>query len=97
MSKRTILALLISLNGILLTALMLAAYPPPAALAQPVPRTGEYMLITAEAELNNDAIYLIDLGRRQLHAFRSQIPRGGGGPIRVVWVHMRDLLRDFRR
>jgi len=97
MSKRVFVVLLVGINFILLLGLLLSAYSPPAAFAQAVPLTGEYMLVTAEAELNNDAIYVIDLNKRQLHAFRARVPRGGGGPIQIGWVHMRDLKRDFQR
>jgi hypothetical protein len=97
MNKRVITAMLVGLNFVLLLSLLLTAYSPPAAVAQAVARTDEYMLLSAEAELNSDVLYLLDLNQRQLHAFRVIVPRGGQGPIQVGWVNMRDLIRDFRR
>jgi len=96
MSKRVLIVLLAGLNVMLLVCLLLSAYSPPAAFAQAVARTGEYILVAGEAEFNNDVIYLLDLNRRQLHAFRALIPRGGQ-QIRMGWVGMRDLARDFGR
>ncbi len=95
MTKRTLVALLAGLNVLLLTILLLSSYTPPQAFAQGLARSSEYILVSAEAEQSNDAIYLLDLRTRQLHAFRSTFPRTGGDPTRVTLVHTRDLVRDF--
>jgi hypothetical protein len=95
MSKRVVLLLLVALNLALLSALVLGTYTPPQAFAQGLQRSGEYLLVSAEAEQSNDAIYLIDVRTRLMHAFRSTFPRAGGDPIRVTLLHTRDLVRDF--
>ncbi|MBI4578622.1 MAG: hypothetical protein HY718_02915 [Planctomycetes bacterium] len=95
MTKRIAIILLVGLNLFLLAVLMLGSYTPPQALAQALARSGEYILVCARAEQSNDAIYLLDLRTRQLHAFRSTFPRAAGDPIRVTHLHTRDLVRDF--
>lgn len=95
MSKRVAIVLLVALNLGLLSVLILGTYTPSQAFAQGLTRSGEYICVAAEAEQSNDAIYLLDLRTRQLHAFRSTFPRAGGDPIRVTLVHTRDLVRDF--
>lgn len=95
MTRRVLILLLAALNVILLSVLVLTTYTPSAAYAQGLTRSGEYILIAAEAETSNDAIYLLDLRTRQLHAFRSTFPRAGGEPIRVTLMNSRDLIRDF--
>lgn len=97
MTKRNVVVLLAGLNLLLLAMLILATYTPPAAYAQGLTRAGEFVLVSAEAEQSNDAIYLLDLRSRQLHVFRSNFPRAGGDPIRVAFMHTRDLVRDFGR
>lgn len=95
MSKRVVVIGLAAVNLGLLAAFILSTYSPPQAFAQGLARSGEYLLIAAKAEQTNDAIYLLDLRTRQLHAFRSTFPRAGGDPIRVGLMHTRDLVRDF--
>lgn len=95
MSKRVAAFLLVALNLGLFSALLLGSYTPSQAFAQGLTRSGEYILVAAEAEQSNDAIYLLDLRTRQLHVFRSTFPRAGGDPIRVTLLHSRDLVRDF--
>lgn len=95
MSKRVVVFLLAALNLGLLAVLALTSYSPSQAFAQGLSRSGEYILIAAKAEQTNDAMYLLDLRTRQLHAFRSTFPRAGGDPIRIGLVHTRDLVRDF--
>jgi len=97
MSKRGVIVLLVGVNLALLAGLILITYTPSPAMAQAVTRSGEYILVAAEAQLDNDVIYLLDLGTRQLHAFRGELPVMAEQPIRVRWYHSRDLARDFRR
>jgi hypothetical protein len=95
MSKRVLILALAAVNLVLLLVLVLSTYTPSQAFAQGLSRSGEYILVAAKAEQTNDAIYLLDLRTRQLHAFRSTFPRAGGEPIRVGLIHTRDLVRDF--
>jgi hypothetical protein len=95
MSKRAIILLLVGFNLALLAAVVLSAYTPSQAFAQGLARSGEYILVAAEVEQSNSAIYLLDLRTRQLHAFRSTFPRAGGEVVRIAHLHTRDLVRDF--
>lgn len=97
MTKRTVLALLVGVNLLLLAVLVLITYTPPQAFAEGPSRSGEYILVSARAVQSNDTIYLLDLRTQQLHAFQSTFPRAGGDPIRVTLAHTRDLTRDFGR
>ena len=96
MSRRALLVALIGVNLALIACLILSSYTPPKAYAQPVSLRGEFILVSAEAETDNDVIYLLDLARRQLHAFRAQMPVAAGQTIMVRWFYTRDLIRDFR-
>ena len=96
MSRQVLIVLLVGVNLFLLGVLILSNYTPPEAQAQPVSLRGEFILISAQAERDNDTIYLLDLGRRQMHAFRAQVPQMIEQPMMVRWYHSRDLVRDFR-
>jgi hypothetical protein len=95
MTRRTFVVLLAGLNLFLFTFLALSTYSPPQAFAQGLSRSGEYIMVSGRTIQSNDAIYLLDLRTRQLHAFQSTFPRAGGDPVRVSLVHTRDLVRDF--
>jgi hypothetical protein len=96
MSRNVLLVLLVGANLFLLACLILFSYSPPEAKAQPVSIRGEFILVSAQAERANDTIYLLDLARRQMHAFRCQAPKLAEQPMMVRWYHSRDLARDFR-
>ena len=96
MSRQVLVVLLVGVNLLLFGCLILSSYPLPEAKAQSVSLRGEFILISAQAEPNNDTIYLLDLARRQMHAFRAQIPQLAEQPLMVRWYHSRDLVRDFR-
>jgi len=95
MNKGAVITLLLVLNAALAAILVLGAYSPPAAMAQGIGRSGEFILVAAEAEMNNDALYLVDLRTMQMHAFRTTMP--GVEPVAIGLVGSRDLARDFRR
>lgn len=97
MTKRVLITGLVLVNLVLLACLVLTTYSPPQAVAQAVSRAGQYILIAAEAERTNDVVYLLDLEKRELHAFRSHIPPVAGAAVQIAWHDMRDLRRDFRR
>jgi len=96
MSRQALIVFLVGVNLLLLGGLILSSYSLPEAKAQSVSLRGEFILVSAQAERNNDTIYLLDLARRQLHAFRAQVPRLAEQPMMVRWYHSRDLVRDFR-
>ncbi len=85
--------MLVCLNMLLLTAIVLRSYTPPTALAQGIGTglAGNYVVVSGEIQDGYDAVYLIDLQSRYLHAFyydRGQKALRHGG--------FRDLERDFR-
>jgi hypothetical protein len=96
MTRQALIILLVGVNLFLLGVLVLSSYSPPEAKAQAVSLRGEFILVSAQAERANDTIYLLDLARRQLHAFRATVPRVADQPMMVRWYASRDLVRDFR-
>ncbi len=93
MSRQSVLVLLVGLNLLLLGAIILSVYTPPAALAQAPGRSADYLLVSGRIQVEHDAVYLFDLRNRLLHVFRA-VP---GQPINVIPVDTRELARDFRR
>jgi len=93
MNKRTIAILLVGLNLTLLAALILAAWKPPAALAQPVPLASNYLMVAAEIRDGADALYVFDLAQRRMHVF---VPNMDQNNRRLVYEGFRDMARDFR-
>ena len=96
MSRQAFIILLVGVNLLLLGVLILSSYSPPEAQAQPVSLRGEFILVSAQATEDNDAIYLFDLARRQMHVFRAAVPTVAEQAIMVRWYSSRDLVRDFR-
>jgi hypothetical protein len=95
MSRRVILVLLVGLNLALLACLVLSTYSPPAAFAQEAARPGGYVLLAAQAEVSNDAIYLLDVKAQQLHVYRTNYPHMPRQPVVIGEITSRDLARDF--
>jgi len=97
MTKQALIVFLVGVNLFLLGCLLLSAYTPPLAIAQEVAEAGNnYILVAAEAERDNDAVYLIDVTDERLYAFRSAYPRFPDLPVRISLMDVRDLKRDFR-
>lgn len=97
MNKSSLIVLLVGVNLFLLSCLILTAYTPPTALAEEAAESTEgFVLFAAEAERQNDAVYLLDTKNHRLHAFRTNFPRVAGGPTAIAWLAGRDLMRDFR-
>ena len=91
MSKSTWVALLVCLNLVLLTGIVLATYSSPAALAQGTGLAGNYMVVSGEIQNPYDALYILDLKSRTLHAFMWDV-----ATKRLTYTDFRDLERDFR-
>ena len=91
MSKKLCLALLVCLNFILLTALCLACYSLPNAFAEGAGLASNYLVVAGEIQNEHDALYLIDLRERTLHAFYWE-----KGRRELHYADWRDLDRDFR-
>jgi hypothetical protein len=91
MNKSFGVILLVGVNLALLAILVGTAYPPPAAMAQPVGGAGNYLLVCGNTEQDSDAIYLLDLANRNLHTFTVR-----KGQVRLEYRGFRDLEQDFR-
>ncbi|MBU0638249.1 MAG: hypothetical protein KKB50_05235 [Planctomycetes bacterium] len=91
MSKNACLSLLVCLNLVLLTALALAAYSPPQALAQGTGLAGNYLVVTGEIQNEYDGLYIVDLRDRTLHGFYFD-----RGTKKLRYSGFRDLESDFR-
>jgi len=97
MNKRTLIVMLTGLNLFLLACLLLTSWSPPQALAQdPATPTSTYLLVAAEADMFNDAVYLLDVQNDRLYLFRSTYPYMVNKPLVIKWIDTRDLKRDFR-
>jgi hypothetical protein len=97
MNKSALIVLLVGVNLFLLSCLILTAYTPPSAAAEEAAKSKkEFILFSAEAERDNEAVYLLDARNHRLHAFRTNFPRVAGGPTVIAWLAGRDLMRDFR-
>ncbi len=95
MHKDAWLVFLVGLNLTLLAALLLSVYEPPAAFAQEAGNDSGFILVSAEAELDNEATYLLDVRNNRLHAFRTTFPHLPGQPVAVGHVAYRELRADF--
>jgi hypothetical protein len=93
MTKRALIVLLVGVNLVLLATLILAGWHLPAAYAQAAPLGQNYVLITGQVNDNSDALYMVDVSQRRLHAF---IPNRDLNNRRAFYVGFRDLQRDFR-
>lgn len=97
MSRNALLVLLAGANLLLLTGVVLLAYTPPAAVAQAEMAASGFAIVGAQAELRNDAVYVLDGPNHLLHAWRVMpFPRSIEDPIGLVYMDTRDLARDFR-
>lgn len=91
MSKNTWLALLVTLNLVLVAGLVLTATSPKAALAQGTGLAGDYLVVAGEVQDSHDAVYMIDMRSRILHVLYYD-----RGTKRLKYGQARDLERDFR-
>jgi hypothetical protein len=92
MNKRTGLSALICLNVVLATAIAVIAWPAPvSAHAQAAGLAGNYLAVTGEIQDQFDALYVLDVRARTIHAFTYD--RGNKQLSYIAW---RDLERDFR-
>lgn len=91
MKKNTVLAILVCLNLALLAGVVLTQYSLPSARAQATGLAGNYLMVAGEIQDNYDALYLVDLKERALHAFFYD-----RGTRRLELGGSRDLEKDFR-
>ncbi len=93
MSKRGLIVLLTVVNLVLLATLILSSWRLPAAYGQAVPLGQQYLVVAAEIKDGVDALYVLDVSLRRLHAF---VPNRDHNDRRLFHAGSRDLLRDFR-
>jgi hypothetical protein len=91
MTKKALIVLLVGVNLLLGTTLVLLSGRPKTALAQAAPLAANYLMVSGVIQKDHDALYVIDLGNRELHVF--EVDRT---TRRVTHRDRRDLLRDFR-
>ncbi len=92
-TKRSIITGLVGLNLSLLAAMILGNYSPPAAKAQAVGASANFVAVTCQADVNYDVLYVLELGRRTLHCFAPNRDQSG----KVDFAGSRDLSDDFTR
>ncbi len=91
MSKNSWLTLLVCLNLVLLLGLLATVRPPQPALAQATGLAGSYLTAAGRIQSDFDALYLLDVRERTLHAFYFE-----RGSRDLQYAGYRDLERDFR-
>jgi hypothetical protein len=93
MSRTTVVALLVCVNLVLLTAVLLVAVPPPrTAMAQgTMGLADKYMMVAGQIQSEFDALYIVDMQERLLHVFYFR-----RGTRDLEYGGYRMLERDFR-
>jgi hypothetical protein len=91
MSKNTVISLLACLNLALIAALVFASTSLPSAHAQATGLAGNYVVVAGEVRDEFDALYVVDLRVRVMHAFLYD-----RGAKRLLLADSRDLERDMR-
>jgi len=91
MVKNIVLAILVCANLGLLAGIVLQASAPSLALAQATGLAGNYLAVAGEIRDQYDALYLLDVKARRLHAFYYDV-----GRRELTYVGNRDLERDIR-
>jgi hypothetical protein len=91
MNKTAWLTLLVCVNLVLITGIVLFGSAPRTALAQGTGLAGNYMIVTGAIQTGFDALYVLDLRERTLHAFFFV-----KGSNNIEYGGYRDLERDFR-
>ena len=90
--KALALASLVALNAMLLAAIVMATVPERTAQAQVGGGlAGQYLVVAGEIQDQFDAVYMIDVRARALHAFTFD-----RGTKQLELGDSRDLERDFR-
>ncbi len=88
--KSVWLAVLVGVNLALLAGLLLVGTPPRAAAAQGAGQGGNYLVVSGQVQNGLDALYVLDLRERALHAFYFE-----KGARDLKYGSFRDLERDF--
>lgn len=91
MQRSRLIGGLVGLNLALLFCLVGYAVAPRTAVAQDTSLAGNYMMVTGEVQEGFEALYMIDMKSRTLHAFVYD--RTGR---QLVYLDRASLERDFR-
>jgi hypothetical protein len=91
MKFTTAFAALVCVNLLLLTAIIFVATAPRTAVAQGTGLADNYLLVAGEIQDKFDALYLLDLRERTLHAFFFE-----KGTRHLQYGGFRSLDADFR-
>lgn len=91
MSRTSVLAGLICVNLVLVTALLFVGTTPRVAQAQPAGQASNYMIVAGEVMDEFDALYIVDMRERTLHTFVFR-----RGTRELEYGGYRLLDRDFR-
>lgn len=94
LSKRSIIVALTGLNLLLLAALILSSYSPPAAFAQGRGRPGDFMMATCQIHSDYDALAVFNTQKGMMYTF---VPRESSGAFKLVPTGFRNMARDFGR
>ncbi len=93
-TRRSVIAILVGVNLVLLAALLMGSYSLPAALGQGAARAGDFVCVTAKAAGQSyDVLYLLDVRGRKLYGFYPAAAQ----PVRLTATAPRDLAADFGR
>lgn len=91
-TKRSLIVVLVGVNFVLLAALWVGSYSPPAAFAQGSARAGDFASVTAKAAGQTyDVLYVLDVPARKMYAFYPTQQQ------RLKAAPPRDLSKDFDR
>lgn len=91
-SKRSWIGILVSVNVVLLAALLMQIVSLPSALAQARGRRGGFVCVTAKGSGQTyDVLYMLDTSRGELHALYPDLSG------QLVHAAKRDLRKDFER
>lgn len=91
MTRNTWVSLLVCLNLVLLTGIVLTTTSPTPAHAQATGLAQNYLLVAGEIQDQHDALYVLDLRARTIHAFVFD-----RGKKTLSYTDARELDRDFR-
>jgi hypothetical protein len=91
MNRNKWLALLVCINVMLLAAIVLCGTTPRTAVAQSGGLADNYLMISGQIQSDRDALYVLDMQTRALHAFAFT-----RGTRELEWAGSRLLEQDFR-
>jgi hypothetical protein len=93
-TKRSLIGALVGLNVVLASALVFFSYSLPAAHAQRMGASNNYVAVTCRSDNDFDVLYMLDLSERKLHCF---VPDRNIASGDMKYGGARDLAKDFSR